>query len=99
MPRPAGITEFFRRQYCGIAIDRCGFSDKLVSGRRRKDVVVRCNYIEQRVIWVLDEFAWCIGKGNRLLQEVVGKVFNRENSESFVSADGTSKELEKRFHE
>ena len=48
---------------------------------------------------MLDEFAWGIGKRNRLLQEVVGKVFNRENSVSFVSADRSSKELEKRFHE
>src|ERR1700733_4699197 len=99
MPRPARIAEFLRGQYCGIAIDRCGFSNKFVSGRRRKDVVVRRNYIEQRVVWVLDEFAWCIGKRNRLLQEVVGKVFNRENSVSFVSAGGSSRELEKRFHE
>ena len=99
MARPARIAEFFRRQHCGIAIDSCGFRDELVSGRRRKDVVVRCNYIEQRVVWMLDEFAWCIGKRNRLLQEVVGKVFNRENSVSFVSVGGSSKELEKRFHE
>ena len=99
MPRAARIAELFRWQYCGIPIDSCGFSNKFVSGRRRKDVVVRCNYIEQRVVWVLDEFAWRIGKRNRLLQEVVGKVFNRENPVSFVSAGGSSKELEKRFHE
>jgi hypothetical protein len=95
MPRGARIAELFRWQDCGIAIDSCGFSDKFVSGRRRKDVVVRCNYIEQRVVWVLDEFAWCIGKRDRLLQEVVGKVFNGENSVLFVSAGGSSKELEK----
>ena len=48
---------------------------------------------------MLDEFAWRIGKRNRLLQEVVGKVFNRENPVSFMSAGGSSKELEKCCHE
>ena len=91
MPCSARIAELFRRQYCGIAIDSCGFSDKFVSGRRRKDVVVRCNYIEQGMVWVFDKFAWGIGKRNRVLQEVVGKVFNRENPVSFMSADRSSK--------
>src|ERR1700722_5100955 len=95
MTRASGVAELFRWQNCVIPIDSCGFSDKFVSGRRRKDVVVCCNYIEQRAVWVLDEFAWRIGKRNRLLQEIVGKVFNRENPVVIrVSAGGSSKELE-----